>query len=266
MTYGRKFGNLLIYCTRDVISILVKLPKKILKEANTYAPEIQKGKLVGHGFPNSPFNIQYSIFDIHCCKLQKSPVMEPKNTLSGINLPQIIRIVCFFVGFVTIWIHLEIRIAEINVGLTNLKSEIRTGTKRSQIRNPKSEIRNKCIRLLRQPWRKISIAASENLHFHRFFPKYITLSLLLPYYFLITSLLLPYCFPITSLLLPYCFPIASLLLPYYFPIASLLLPYYFPIAHANHSCPSPPFSLGRRGWGLRLLKGPGVTTVEVSGG
>ena len=80
-----------------------------------------------------------------------------------------------------------------------------------------------------------------NPHFHRFFPKYITISLLLPYYF----------------------PITSLLLPYYFLIASLLLPYCFPIAPANLNCPSPPFSPGRRGRGLRHFDLPGENRQGV---
>ena len=47
------------------------------------------------------------------------------------NVPQAISIAGFIIGLITIWLHLEIRIAEIGADFTILKSEIR---------NPKSEI------------------------------------------------------------------------------------------------------------------------------
>jgi hypothetical protein len=50
--------------------------------------------------------------------------MESKSNLSGINMAQAVSIASFIIGFVTIWIHLEIRIAEINVDLTNLKQDM----------------------------------------------------------------------------------------------------------------------------------------------
>ena len=48
----------------------------------------------------------------------------PRTNLAGLNLSQIISLAGFITGLVTIWIHLEICIAEINVDLTNLKQEM----------------------------------------------------------------------------------------------------------------------------------------------
>jgi len=42
----------------------------------------------------------------------------------GLSIPQIISVASFFVGLVSIWIHLEIRIAEVNVDLANLKQDL----------------------------------------------------------------------------------------------------------------------------------------------
>jgi hypothetical protein len=42
---------------------------------------------------------------------------------SGLNLSQTISFGTFIIGVVTIWIHLEIRIAEINVEIVNLKQD-----------------------------------------------------------------------------------------------------------------------------------------------
>jgi hypothetical protein len=50
--------------------------------------------------------------------------MSPPTATTGMSLSQIISLAGFIIGFVTIWIHLEIRIAEINVDLTNLKQDI----------------------------------------------------------------------------------------------------------------------------------------------
>ena len=50
--------------------------------------------------------------------------MNPRSALTGMSLSQIISFAGFIVGFVTIWIHLEICIAEINVDLSNLKQDM----------------------------------------------------------------------------------------------------------------------------------------------
>lgn len=52
--------------------------------------------------------------------------MTPRFNRSGLNISQLISIAGFILGIVTIWIHLEIRIAEINVDLTNLKQDFLT--------------------------------------------------------------------------------------------------------------------------------------------
>jgi hypothetical protein len=50
--------------------------------------------------------------------------MSPRATFAGLNISQLVSIGGFIMGIVTVWIHLEIRIAEINVDLTNLKQEM----------------------------------------------------------------------------------------------------------------------------------------------
>ena len=49
--------------------------------------------------------------------------MNAQPTIAGMSLSQAIGLGTFIVGVVTIWIHLEIRIAEINVELINLKQD-----------------------------------------------------------------------------------------------------------------------------------------------
>ena len=50
--------------------------------------------------------------------------MKPKLTIFGLSLPQFMSLSSLIAGVVSIWIHLEIRIAEINVDITNLKQEM----------------------------------------------------------------------------------------------------------------------------------------------
>jgi hypothetical protein len=50
--------------------------------------------------------------------------MNNRSNLAGMNVSQLVSIAGFIVGIVTIWIHLEIRIAQIDVDLTNLKQDM----------------------------------------------------------------------------------------------------------------------------------------------
>ena len=50
--------------------------------------------------------------------------MSPRLILTGMNLSQIVSLSGFMMGFVAIWINIEIRLAEINVDLTNLKQDM----------------------------------------------------------------------------------------------------------------------------------------------
>ena len=50
--------------------------------------------------------------------------MNNRSNLAGMNISQLVSIAGFIVGIVTIWIHLEIRIAQIDVDLTNLKQDM----------------------------------------------------------------------------------------------------------------------------------------------
>ena len=40
------------------------------------------------------------------------------------SVPQFISFCSFFAGIITIWIHMEVRIAEINVEIVNLKQDL----------------------------------------------------------------------------------------------------------------------------------------------
>jgi hypothetical protein len=50
--------------------------------------------------------------------------MSPRSTVAGMTTSQIISLAGFIMGFITIWIHLEICIAEINVDLANVKQDM----------------------------------------------------------------------------------------------------------------------------------------------
>ena len=50
--------------------------------------------------------------------------MNSRASIAGMSMSQLLSIAGFIIGCVTIWIHLEIRIAEINVDLANLKQEM----------------------------------------------------------------------------------------------------------------------------------------------
>ncbi len=49
--------------------------------------------------------------------------MSTRSDIAGMTLSQMVSLAGFIIGFVTIWIHLEICIAEINVEITNLKQD-----------------------------------------------------------------------------------------------------------------------------------------------
>ena len=50
--------------------------------------------------------------------------MNPKPTLFGLPLSQAIGLFTFLIAFVSIWIHMEIRLAEVNIEITNLKEDL----------------------------------------------------------------------------------------------------------------------------------------------
>ena len=50
--------------------------------------------------------------------------MGPKYTIFGLPLPQAISLFTFLVAIISIWVHMEIRLAEINVELSNLKQDL----------------------------------------------------------------------------------------------------------------------------------------------
>ncbi|MFH1081434.1 MAG: hypothetical protein V1766_14460 [Pseudomonadota bacterium] len=50
--------------------------------------------------------------------------MSHRLSLFGMSLPQSISLISFILALASIWLHMEIRIAEINVDLANLKQDM----------------------------------------------------------------------------------------------------------------------------------------------
>ena len=50
--------------------------------------------------------------------------MTMKSSILGLPLPQAISFFTFLLGIVSIWVHMEIRLAELNVEITNLKQDL----------------------------------------------------------------------------------------------------------------------------------------------
>ncbi|MCX6268063.1 MAG: hypothetical protein NTW16_11990 [Bacteroidetes bacterium] len=50
--------------------------------------------------------------------------MNQSTCFTSVSLAKLATIASFVLGFITIWIHLEIRIAEINVEIFNLKQNL----------------------------------------------------------------------------------------------------------------------------------------------
>jgi hypothetical protein len=51
-------------------------------------------------------------------------MMKPRINIAGMTMAQAISLCTFLVGFITIWIQLEIRIAEVNVDVVNIKQDL----------------------------------------------------------------------------------------------------------------------------------------------
>jgi hypothetical protein len=51
--------------------------------------------------------------------------MTPRTpTLLGLSVPQFFSLVSFLIAVISIWVHMEIRLAEINVEIVNLKQDL----------------------------------------------------------------------------------------------------------------------------------------------
>lgn len=50
--------------------------------------------------------------------------MTMKSNILGLPLPQAISFFTFLLGIISIWVHMEIRLAELNVEITNLKQDL----------------------------------------------------------------------------------------------------------------------------------------------
>ncbi len=78
--------------------------------------------------------------------------MKTQPTIAGIKLSRAIGLGTFIAGVVTVWIHLEIRIAEINVELINLKQDqvmFKTDNRR-EMELMRSETNNNTKEILRR--------------------------------------------------------------------------------------------------------------------
>lgn len=50
--------------------------------------------------------------------------MTLKPTIFGLSLPQAISLFTFLLAIISVWVHMEIRLAEVNVEITNLKQDM----------------------------------------------------------------------------------------------------------------------------------------------
>ena len=78
--------------------------------------------------------------------------MKTKITIFGLPLAHFMSLSTLTAGFVSIWIHLEIRIAQIEVDITNLKQEM-TWHKSENIRdfeNLRNDLRNDNKEIIRK--------------------------------------------------------------------------------------------------------------------
>jgi hypothetical protein len=50
--------------------------------------------------------------------------MNTHKFFGGLTIPQLISLSSFILGIITIYIHLEVRVAEINVDLINIKQDL----------------------------------------------------------------------------------------------------------------------------------------------
>lgn len=69
------------------------------------------------------------------------------------NLAQAISLATFLIGFITIWIHLEIRIAEVNVEVVNIKQDL--AMHKTENRNDFELLRNENNANIREILQKI---------------------------------------------------------------------------------------------------------------
>ena len=50
--------------------------------------------------------------------------MNAKGTFLGLSLSQAIGFISFLLTIISIWVHLEVKVAELNVDITNLKQDL----------------------------------------------------------------------------------------------------------------------------------------------
>jgi hypothetical protein len=79
--------------------------------------------------------------------------MNSRINIAGMNLAQAVSLATFIIGFITIWIQLEIRIAEVNVEVVNIKQDMITH--KAENRKDMEEMRNESNGNAREILRKV---------------------------------------------------------------------------------------------------------------
>ncbi len=52
--------------------------------------------------------------------------MRTRTSIAGISISQAVSLAGFIIAFITVWVQMEVRIAEVNVEVTNLKQDFLT--------------------------------------------------------------------------------------------------------------------------------------------
>jgi hypothetical protein len=78
--------------------------------------------------------------------------MGNKYSIFGLPLPQAISLFTFLVAIISIWVHMEIRLAEINIEIENLKQDLSTHKtdNRKDLDAFRSEIRSDTREIIRK--------------------------------------------------------------------------------------------------------------------
>jgi len=78
--------------------------------------------------------------------------MGTKYTIFGLPLPQAISLFTFLVAIISIWVHMEIRLAEINVELSNLKQDLvfHKADNRKDLETLRSDLKSNTKEILRK--------------------------------------------------------------------------------------------------------------------
>jgi hypothetical protein len=78
--------------------------------------------------------------------------MIQKTTIFGLPLPQAIGLFSFLIAVVSIWVHMEIRLAEVNIEITTLKEDLvlHKAENRKDFENIRADINSDTKEILRK--------------------------------------------------------------------------------------------------------------------